>query len=113
MKFSGEKRDNIMFLSVEGNLDFKTHKEFDDRLNLVIEEGEKNILFDLSKLLYLSSCGLRVFLLYVRKIKKLGGQMVLFGLSDLVFEIFNVTGFCNIITICDTEEEALKYFSEV
>ncbi len=110
MKFFGEKRDNVMFLSVEGSLDFNTHKEFDDRLNLVIEDGEKNLLLDLSKLSYLSSCGLRVFLLYVRKVKKIGGQMVLFGLSDLVFEIFKVTGFCNVLTICKTEEEALKHF---
>lgn len=110
MKISSEKKGNIMFLAVDGNLDFNTHKDLETFLEEVLDEGEKNLIFDLSSLQYLSSCGLRVFLLYLRKVKTLGGKMVLFGLSELVFEIFSVTGFSNIIRICKTEAEALNEF---
>ena len=61
-------------------------------------EGVENLSFDLKSLEYISSAGLRV-LLSAQKIMNKQGSMTIKNASDEVLEIFDVTGFSDILTI--------------
>lgn len=61
-------------------------------------KGIKSLVFDFTELEYLSSAGLRV-LLVAQKIMNNQGKMVLRHVNDSVLDIFNITGFLNILNI--------------
>ena len=61
-------------------------------------DGITSLLFDFSDLEYLSSAGLRV-LLAAQKIMNKQGSMVIKNVNDTIMEIFEVTGFADILTI--------------
>lgn len=84
-------------LALEGRLDTTTAPE----LEAVVKDelGEiKALTFDLSKLEYISSAGLRV-LLSAQKIMNKQGEMTVTGCSPEIMEIFEVTGFSDILNI--------------
>ena len=83
--------------ALEGRLDTVTapdlEKELKDSLDDVTE-----LIMDFEKLEYISSAGLRV-LLSAQKIMSRQGEMKLIHVSDTIMEIFEVTGFADILTI--------------
>ena len=60
---------------------------------------KKDIDIDCTDLEYTSSQGLRAFLLLQKNVNAKGGQMVLRHMNPMVKEVFDITGFSNIITI--------------
>ena len=88
---------NALTISVEGRLDTTTAPE----LEKVIKESLSNIndlTLDFSKLDYISSAGLRV-LLSAQRIMKSQGKMKVTNINEVVREVFEVTGFADILTI--------------
>lgn len=89
--------DNKLNVAVEGRLDTTTAPELEAALKEDIANvGE--LVIDLSSLEYISSAGLRV-LLAAQKIMMKQGKMVVTNPNDVIKEIFEVTGFCDILTI--------------
>jgi anti-sigma B factor antagonist len=82
---------------LEGRLDTTTAPELETALKGEIE-GVKDLVIDLENLEYISSAGLRV-LLASQKIMNKQGSMVVIHPNDVINEIFEVTGFCDILTI--------------
>ena len=81
-------------ISISGNKKIKTlEKEFDTAL-----AGVKDLTFDMSNLEYVSSAGLRV-ILKAQKIMNTQGAMKLTGVNDSIMEVFDITGFLDILTI--------------
>ena len=84
-------------ISLEGRLDTITSPMLEGELQDSLE-GVEVLIFDLEKLQYISSAGLRV-LLTAQKIMNKKGSMLVRNASDEVREIFDVTGFSDILTI--------------
>lgn len=82
---------------LEGRLDTTTAPTLDEDLKNSIS-GVTDLKFDLAKLEYISSAGLRV-LLSAQKIMNKQGTMVVSNATNEVKEIFDVTGFSDILTI--------------
>ena len=82
---------------LDGRLDTTTATELEQQIKDDIE-GVKELTFDMEKLDYISSAGLRV-LLSCQKIMSKQGNMVVKNVSEEVMEIFEVTGFSDILTI--------------
>lgn len=82
---------------LEGRLDTATAPQLEATLNSVLA-GVTSLKFDLEKLDYISSAGLRV-LLSAQKTMNKQGSMVISNVSPEVKEIFDVTGFTDILTI--------------
>lgn len=82
-------------VKVEGRVDTSTAPELENEMKESID-GITELVFDFSELQYISSAGLRV-LLSVQKIMTNQGSMVIKGVNDIVMEIFEVTGFVNIL----------------
>lgn len=90
----GEK----LVLIVSGRLDTTTAPLLEDALNNSVTPDVKELVFDFKDLEYISSAGLRV-LLAIQKLMNKQGQMKLINVSAEVNEVFEVTGFTDILTI--------------
>ncbi len=86
-----------LVLSVGGRLDTTTAPELEQEIR-ENTEGIESLELDLKDLEYISSAGLRV-LLSAQKIMNLQGSMVVKNVSQPIMEIFEVTGFSDILAI--------------
>ena len=84
-------------ISLEGRLDTTTAPELDELFKTSLE-GTKELIIDMEKLEYISSAGLRA-LLVAQKIMNKNGSMKIKNVNDMIMEVFNVTGFSDILTI--------------
>ena len=82
---------------VSGRLDTQTAPELENELDAVLP-GLKELTFDLANLEYVSSAGLRV-ILKAQKAMNTQGSMKLTGVNDNIMEVFDITGFLDILTI--------------
>ena len=90
---NGEKA----MLVVVGRLDTQTAPELEKELDSIVS-GLKELTFDMTGLEYVSSAGLRV-ILKAQKIMNSQGSMKLIGVNDSIMEVFDITGFLDILTI--------------
>ena len=86
-----------LFIAVTGRIDTTTAPQFEAELNQSIQGVEKVVL-DFASLEYLSSAGLRV-LLAAQKVMNKQGEMIIRNVNDTINEIFEITGFIDILTI--------------
>ena len=84
-------------VALEGRLDTVTAPQLEEELKSSLE-GKTDLIIDAAKLEYISSAGLRV-LLSAQKTMSKQGSMVVKNVSEEVNEIFEVTGFSDILTI--------------
>ena len=82
---------------LEGRLDTSTAPLLEEELRNSLDDI-KSLVLDLEKLEYLSSAGLRVVLAAQKRMSK-QGQMLLKHVPEVIMEIFEVTGFVDILTI--------------
>ena len=97
MTINNTKNGNELTIALEGRLDTTTAPSLDDELGKSLEGVEK-LIFDFGKLEYISSAGLRV-LLSAQKVMNNQGSMVIREVNEEIREIFEVTGFVDILTI--------------
>ena len=84
-------------LIVSGRLDTQTAPELEAELDSGLA-GLKELTFDMTNLEYVSSAGLRV-ILKAQKTMNAQGSMKLTGVNDSIMEVFDITGFLDILTI--------------
>jgi len=97
LNISKEVNGNACTFSLEGRLDTTTAPQFETEIKGSLE-GVTSLIMDMAKLEYISSAGLRV-LLSAQKIMNKQGSMVIKNSSEEINEIFDVTGFSDILTI--------------
>ncbi len=89
--------EKTLTVKVSGRLDTTTAPDLEAELKSSLD-GIEELVLDFSDLEYISSAGLRV-LLSSQKIMNSQGTMKVTGVNDVISEIFEVTGFCDILTI--------------
>ena len=89
---------DALTIALEGRLDTTTSPQLDNEVDVSLE-GVKDLTLDFSELTYISSAGLRVLLRAQRKMTGCQGTMRVTGVSDGIMEIFEITGFSEILTI--------------
>lgn len=97
MNIIKNQTDKSLNIALEGRLDTTTAPELEAELKQSIGDSAE-INLDFAKLEYLSSAGLRV-LLAAQKIMNKQGKMVIRNVNDVISEVFEVTGFSDILTI--------------
>jgi len=97
MNFNVKTDNEKMVIELEGRLDTTTSPKLDEFLHTYLD-GVNELVFDMSRLEYISSAGLRV-LLYAHKTVSKYGKMIITGCSEEVIEIFDITGFSDIMDI--------------
>jgi anti-anti-sigma factor len=108
MELSKKKEDGILIVSVNGRLDAVSSPDFDRELGQLMDAGETSLVFDLNALDYISSAGLRSFLMIAKKLKIKSGKIALTSLQDIVKQVFEVSGFNQVPPVFDSLEKALS-----
>ena len=97
MTINKEFQDNVLTIALEGRLDTLTAPDLDSELKASMEDADSLVL-DMKALDYISSAGLRV-LLSAQKVMSRKGGMKLINVNETVMEVFEVTGFSELLTI--------------
>ena len=88
---------DIITYKLEGRLDTATSPDLEEEVK-GISEDTKELIFDFENLEYISSAGLRVLLSAQKNMNK-QGEMKVINVNETIMEIFEVTGFTDILTI--------------
>ena len=97
MNVTKKQNGNTLEIALEGRLDTVTAPQLEGELRTAVN-GITELIFDLSDLSYVSSAGLRV-LLSAQKVMNRQGSMTICNVKPEIMEIFEVTGFVDILNI--------------
>ena len=97
MKITKNQNGTAFDFALEGRLDTVTAPELEQEIKNV-PDGVTELIIDFGKLSYISSAGLRVLLSAHKMMMKKGGMKVTHA-NEMVMEVFEVTGFSDILTI--------------
>ena len=92
-----KKNASELALEITGRLDTITAPALDKTINDNLE-GVKNLILDFKNLEYISSAGLRILLSAQKKMQQIGAMKVI-NVCDSIMEVFEITGFADILTI--------------
>jgi anti-sigma B factor antagonist len=97
MQITKTNENNVLTIALEGRLDTLTAPQLDAEIQGKLD-GVKSLVFDFKKLDYISSAGLRI-LLMAQKVMNKQGSMRITNVNETIMEVFDVTGFVDILTI--------------
>jgi len=97
MKIEKIVEGNRLTIKLDGRLDTNTAPELDEELGAILS-GVQELIFDFGGLKYISSAGLRL-ILSTQKTMNQQGTLVIENVNDMVMEIFETTGFADVLTI--------------
>ena len=97
MKITKDLKGENLTISIEGEINSFTAPELEEVIKNDLN-GVKSLVFDFKDVEYLSSAGLRV-LLVAQKVMNKQGKMSLRNVNKSVMEVFEITGFSNILEI--------------
>ncbi len=100
----------VKVVRMEGSLDTQTSPEAQSQIEQFIDQGATKIVVNFEKLDYVSSAGLRILLTTAKRLKANGGELRIWGLNGDVQDAFRFAGFHMILTVKNTESEALEGF---
>lgn len=103
-----ERVEDTVIVALRGRLDSVTAPAVEERLLALVEQDTHRLVVDCAQLAYISSAGLRVFLIAAKRLKQTQGQLVLTTLNPTVREVFDMTGFSSLFPICAERADALQ-----
>ncbi len=93
------KQEEKTFVTLDGRIDSTNAEQFQQDISPLMEGNNPDIDIDCSGMSYTSSQGLRIFLMLQKSVIARKGKMVMRNMNPMVKEVFDITGFTNIITI--------------
>ncbi|AFA49370.1 STAS domain-containing protein [Acetobacterium woodii] len=99
MKIDVKQENGIFVVDLEGRMDTNTSPEFQKEMETYYSQEGFKMVLDFDKLDFVSSAGLRVLLLIQKKSKALNGSLVIKNVKPEIQEVFDMTGFSDILTI--------------
>ncbi|PSL02972.1 STAS domain-containing protein [Cecembia rubra] len=108
LKIEFTKVNDHFILSLSGEIDASNSVDLDAAIQEILEQGAKKILVDGTQLEYISSAGLGVFMSYLEEFQEKEIQIIIFGLLEKVHQVFIILGLDKLISIKNTQEEALE-----
>ncbi len=91
---------------IKGRIDSMTAGDFENKIMEILGGGVTKLLLDCSDLTYISSSGLRVFLVAQKKMLATGGVLRICCLKPEIKDIFDISGFSIIFSIFSDVEKA-------
>jgi anti-anti-sigma factor len=96
---------NIKWINIKGRIDSSSSKDLETLLKEMTISGERIIAVNLEDVNYISSAGLRIFLLFQKQLKKVDGEIILYKMTDYVANILKTTGFDKLFSIIQKKED--------
>jgi anti-anti-sigma factor len=102
------KQSDYVLSEVDGRIDTTNAGEFEKSMIEAMESGSGLLILDCTRMNYISSSGLRVFLVIQKKMTAAGRKFMLCGLQPAIKEIFEISGFTYVFTIHENVEACLN-----
>ncbi len=99
MKVEITQEGNAFCAHIEGRLDTASAPECEKAFKPLVDNADKNITLDCSKMEYISSSGLRLFLALRKEVQEKGGKLVVAHINDDIRNVFTITGFFKLFDI--------------
>ncbi len=110
MEIATKDHDQVKIVYIPGQMDTNTSPDVQNQLTQLINAGATRMLINLEDLNYISSAGLRVLLSTAKQLKSCSGELRICSLNEMAQEVFDISGFNNILNVFKTEEDALTDF---
>ena len=107
MAIGSRREDSTWVIQTEGRLDSGNAQALCDLLNAATESPGQSVVIDMEDLVYISSAGLRAILQAVRKTERQNSRLALCSLSEDVRDVFETSGFDQLIDIHPSCPEAM------
>ncbi|MEL3908873.1 MAG: STAS domain-containing protein [Treponemataceae bacterium] len=98
-----------LILQLDGYIDTYNFLYFQTQVSKAIAEGYLQLIFDCTKLTYVSSTGIGSFSIFLKTIKPRGGNVVLVNVKPKVYDVFHLLGFSQFFPIKDSIAEAIAF----
>lgn len=109
---SVKEKGDISIINLKGYLDAHTAPILENNFVNLISKNRYKIVVDFKDLAYISSAGLGVFMAFIEKVRDSNGDIKLSGMSEKVYNIFDLLGFPLLYEIFKSEEDAIHKFVE-
>jgi len=106
VKITSSIDNDVILLEIDGEIDASSSIQLDAALGKALEQATTAVLIDGSKLNYISSAGLGVFMSYLEDINKKQLKLVIYGLSEKVENVFGILGIDQLLIIVSDEQTA-------
>ena len=110
MELIEKNTEKCLIIGINGRLDTINYSILEKRLMELLDQNTNRILINCSQMDYVSSSGLRILLMALKRITMVKGKFVLCSLQENIREIFEISGFTSIFEIYPNEEDALNAF---
>jgi anti-sigma B factor antagonist len=113
LKITQREVDNAVILDLNGKLTGGPDADtFRDVFKSLIDQDKKNIIVNLEKVSWINSTGLGILISGYTSVRRSGGDLCIMNVSDRIESILYVTKLNLLFKTYESEEEALKSFSE-
>lgn len=107
LAISSTHQGPALVVALDGRIDASSAKELERQCLAWIDEGQRQLVFDFASVGYISSAGLRVFLLIAKRLGAAQGTLRLCAMNPTLRDVFEISGFSKLFTILPTVAEAL------
>ena len=108
MEIAEQRIGGALVLRPAGRLDGASAPAFEKTVLERLDAKPARLVLDLAGVEYVSSAGLRTVLLAAKRAKSVGSALAVCNLRDPIREVFDLSGFANVVTIRASLDEALK-----
>ncbi|MDF2821631.1 MAG: spoIIAA [Clostridiales bacterium] len=113
MTLEFEQLDRNLVVKLKGELDHHSAEIVREKIDRSIDRGGiKNLIFDCSKMDFMDSSGLGVMMGRFKKLKSMGGQVVISGINPNIDRVFKLSGIYKIISKYENLEKAIEKLGE-
>ncbi len=107
MSVTTREHGDVAIVEVTGRLDTEDTQGLEAHVLTALEAGKTGVVFDFSDLDYINSSGLRVLVMAYQRLKKAEGLVAVCGLKDYIQEVFEISGYDKLFTLCPHVDDAL------
>jgi len=111
--YSAEKSPGVFIVYPEGSLDSSTYPQLEEKIGLLMESSPELLVFDLQRLTYISSMGIRVFIKAAKEMKRFGGSIRYVNLQPHIRKVFDIVKVLPSEQIVTSIEELDAYLTAI
>ncbi|MEN6443531.1 MAG: STAS domain-containing protein [Methanoregula sp.] len=107
MEARSERKDGVLIFFINGRLDAFGARQLDDWTKETLHDDDKELVLDLSGSTYLSSGGLRTFIVLKKEMKRRNGRFALAGVGEYLKKVLDMAGFSSLYDMYPTADDAV------
>jgi anti-anti-sigma factor len=111
MNIQQTNRDGVTVITPSGRIDTTTSGAVEEAIRRTVDAGARDLVVDFAGVEYISSAGLRVFLVLAKRMRDVQGRLVLCDMPEPVRQVFHLAGFMPLFRVERSQDAALARFA--